>query len=137
MTFPKGWKGRWEVHSFLQKVGGILGVQCFAMSIIFDDWALWLIVAAACCLRLPLCIAKHYAFFDGKGLRVDEASDSEDDDDAGDEVVPPEKSTVTAPAITGAGKKRAAGKSDAASAKPVLAKDKGSKSAVAGKKRKV
>lgn len=41
VTFPRGWRGRWEVHSKLVKV---------------------------------------YAFFDGKGLRVDEASDDEDED---------------------------------------------------------
>ena len=36
VTFPKGWRGRWEVHSFLNK---------------------------------------RYAFFDGKGIRVDEHID--------------------------------------------------------------
>jgi len=46
VTFPKGWRGRWEVHSLLRK---------------------------------------HYAFFDGKGLRVDEASDDEDEDEDEDE----------------------------------------------------
>eukprot|EP00239_Pterosperma_sp_CCMP1384_P003910 CAMPEP_0197845424 /NCGR_PEP_ID=MMETSP1438-20131217/2361_1 /TAXON_ID=1461541 /ORGANISM="Pterosperma sp., Strain CCMP1384" /LENGTH=212 /DNA_ID=CAMNT_0043456713 /DNA_START=1 /DNA_END=639 /DNA_ORIENTATION=+ len=46
VTFPRGWKGTWEVHSFLRK---------------------------------------HYAFFNGKGLRVDEASDDDDDDDDDDD----------------------------------------------------
>ena len=36
VTFPRGWRGRWDVHSMLRK---------------------------------------RYAFFDGKGMRVDEASD--------------------------------------------------------------
>mmetsp|Transcript_22255 Transcript_22255/g.57016 ORF Transcript_22255/g.57016 Transcript_22255/m.57016 type:complete len:195 (+) Transcript_22255:150-734(+) len=57
VTFPKGWRGRWEVHSFLRK---------------------------------------HYAFFDGKGLRVDEASDSEDDGEAGEAGQPEVKKSAPA-----------------------------------------
>eukprot|EP00729_Bicosta_minor_P010615 gene10615-10509_t len=41
-TFPRGWTGRWSVHSFLKK---------------------------------------RYAFFDGKGLRVDEDEDEEEEDE--------------------------------------------------------
>mmetsp|Transcript_17998 Transcript_17998/g.30267 ORF Transcript_17998/g.30267 Transcript_17998/m.30267 type:complete len:183 (-) Transcript_17998:216-764(-) len=46
VTFPKGWKGQWEVHSFIRK---------------------------------------RYAFFDAKGLQVDEVEEDDDDDamDAG------------------------------------------------------
>ena len=39
VTFPKGWKGHWKIHSFLKK---------------------------------------RIAFFDSKGLRVDEDTDDED-----------------------------------------------------------
>eukprot|EP00959_Pyramimonas_sp_CCMP1952_P098472 2058691-Pyramimonas_sp.AAC.1 len=42
VTFPKGWKGQWEVHSF---------------------------------------ILKRYAFFDAKGLQVDEVEENDDNDE--------------------------------------------------------
>jgi len=44
VTFPKGWRGRWKVHSFLRK---------------------------------------RYAFFDGKGIRVDEDEDEEEEEEKG------------------------------------------------------
>lgn len=42
VTFPRGWRGRWDIHSYIRK---------------------------------------RYAFFDGKGLRVDEASDDEEEEE--------------------------------------------------------
>ena len=42
VTFPKGWRGRWKVHSFLRK---------------------------------------RYAFFDGKGIRVDEDEEEEEEEE--------------------------------------------------------
>ena len=42
VTFPKGWKGRWEVHSFVRK---------------------------------------RYAFFDAKGLQVDEIEEEEGEEE--------------------------------------------------------
>jgi hypothetical protein len=32
VTFPKGWKGRWEVHSFLKKVRGNAVVSQLALN---------------------------------------------------------------------------------------------------------
>eukprot|EP00037_Helgoeca_nana_P007543 m.68658 g.68658 ORF g.68658 m.68658 type:complete len:179 (-) comp18332_c0_seq1:119-655(-) len=49
VTFPRGWKGRWEVHSFLEK---------------------------------------RYAFFDGKGIQVDEEEDDESEEEEEEEEVP-------------------------------------------------
>ncbi|KAK3242038.1 hypothetical protein CYMTET_48250 [Cymbomonas tetramitiformis] len=42
VTFPKGWRGTWEVHSYLKK---------------------------------------HYAFFNGQGLRIDEVEEEEEEEE--------------------------------------------------------